>query len=169
MRVTASSLEQQLSLSIRKYTNEQIQRYKNLAWEHLENGVDAWKEQVQDALSIPIPHGMEKKRTMPRDRLFPYLRGDLKNKKGETIYSGGQLMEAVQATMTQRKGREGTFTFALIGKIDHEHAYRTTIGSNSDRDAGWIGWRDDVLSGDGRGNIKSLKEIFTEIKQMRRG
>jgi len=169
MRVGIDRISQQLSLSIRKYTTEQIETYKNLVFSKLENGVDAWKDSVQEALSIPIPYSMVKKRTMPRNRLFPYLRGDLRNKKGDIVYTGGQLMESVKADLSYRKGREGTFAFTLHGVIPHDHGDLTNRGVNSGGDAGWKGWRTDVLSGDGRGNVKSLREIFTEIKQMRRG
>lgn len=156
MIVGAHSLGQQLSLSIKKYTDAQIQKYTNLAWSALENGVDAWRESVEGALNIPIPKGMQKKRTTPRDRLFPYLRT-------------GKLQDSVEVSLKQRKGREGSFTVYLSGKIPHVHGSLTNSGVNSDSDAGWIGWRDDVLSGDGRGNVKSLREVFQEIKQMRRG
>jgi hypothetical protein len=125
-------------------------------WSTLEGGVDAWRGSVQSALSIPIPKSMIKERTTPRDRLFPYLRT-------------GKLQESVEVSLRQRKGREGSFTVYLSGKIPHKHGALTNDGVNSGGDAGWMGWRASVLSGDGRGNVKSLREVFTEIKQMRRG
>lgn len=155
MIIGIQSVSQQLSLSLKKYTTEQIESYKDLVWKQLNDEIHGWETKVQEALSTPLPKELYGRRTTPRDRLFPYLRS-------------GKLEDSVSVHFTERKGRSGSFTFALSGRISSPHGQMTNDGVNSDGKIGWLHWRDDILSGDGRGGIRSLRLIFDDIKHFRR-
>ena len=160
MRVGTQSLSQQFSLSTRKYTTQKIQEFTNIVWGIVSDTSDGWEGELKKALGIQIPKDMVGRKTQPQGRPFPYMRS-------------GELQGSVQARFSRRKGREGTYTFSVTGEIGTTplgsfHAKLTNAGANSDKSAGWIGWKDDVLFGDGRGNVPSLRSIFENVKKYRK-
>lgn len=159
MKIGSQSLSQQFSLSVRKYTEETINKFQNMIWQIVSDSAESWEEQVKKALGIQLPYDMVGKKTRPQNRPFPYMRS-------------GELQRSVQARFSRRKGREGTYTFAISGEIGATqkgslHARLTNLAANS-TDVGWEGWRDDLLFGNGRAGIPSLKSIFDSIKQNRK-
>lgn len=155
MNIGVHSVGQQISLSLKKYTAEQIESFKQNIISSLSEQSISWEHTVKKALSVRIPEQMKNRRTTPRNRLFPYMRT-------------GALKDSVSTLFTQRKGREGFDTFYFSGRISSPHGTYTNEGAGSDGSVGWLGWRDDVLFGDGRGNVQSLRLLFADIKALRR-
>ncbi len=141
-------------LKVEQWENRQVALwYDSLIYE-----LDIWQEEVQTALSVPLPDKPNAV-TTDRSRLFPYMRK-------------GKLHSAFhKASMYAHTTEKGNKMVSAKVKVDNVGGLNTTFGLKAPKTASigaWVAWYDDIFSGTGRGNVeKSLKQIFKESAKKR--
>jgi len=152
MRIGKNTISHNFYVSAKKYledfTNSIVTDIENEAKDQL-NG---WRKDVKSALGKQIPSWENfNGRTKDRSRLFPYRRT-------------GALQQRPVTDVEVHRQEQNTRIF-LSGHITGKVSDLT----NSKGDGAWTGWKEDVLFKHGRGNIPSLRDIFSSIIKYRKG
>lgn len=157
------TLSEQFNIISDKYLTTTKTKLKNNILKGLTQKLKTWEDLVFAALSKDIrsvPGEVKAKShmaTKDRSRLFPYLRS-------------GALRSSIKTrALLKPSTSKAKLTFSIRAQITSINAIRTNDGVNVSQPANWLGWMDDVMTGDGRGRVtNSVREIFNEFSDMRR-
>ena len=151
MTTSGSGLASQFYFSAKNYLNKSVRAYMDYMSEALEEEGRSWKADLDTALGDKLPaeqsaHG----RIQDRSRLFPYRRtGDLKG--------------SIDVRVSKVEREKGTRVYASATINSPKADWTSTVG-----DGAWVGWKEDVLFGKGRGNVASLRDVFADFIKERR-
>ena len=144
-------------INFHKQLNKVTEDYFDTLLFATRNELTEWEKTLQDALSDYLPYNKHHKLRQPRNRDFPYL-------------NSGKLKRSVFIFTDVRKTAKTLRLDAKAG-IFSDHAIFTNLGLKHPKiaqEGSWKGWMDDVLFGSGRRNVKSLRSIFDNLRELRR-
>ncbi len=144
-------VEKRFSLSLKKWGEKVIKDFSTELEKELVSDEKSWKKTLEHALSYKMPpFENPKKRTKDRWRKFPYMRT-------------GELRDSIKADVDKYQ-YGNKIILRLTANIKSPHGVLSNITGD---DGAWVGWMDDILFGNGRENVKSLKDLFEELKGIR--
>jgi hypothetical protein len=113
---------------------------------------------LQHALSTPLSKSLWHKVRPSRRKKFPHM-------------NTGQQINSIFTGTNYHFTKKGNISLVGSAYVDVPYATFTNAGLREPATAptaGWVGWLDDVIDGEGRNKVKSIGQVFKAMMKDRR-
>jgi hypothetical protein len=131
--------------------NNTLQVHANDLLDVSQEVMKSWEIDLKRALGVQLSKKYWHRKRPNFRKKFPYR-------------NTGKMQENITASAKMKVTGQGNFSITSWADIAVPYASYTNLGlrkrKNSKGTAGWTGWVDDVLYGDGRGGVSSVSDVF---------
>ena len=145
-------------------------QFVNIILEQANSELNTWRNSLVNNLSDKLSKKAQHRLRYPRTRLFPYMNS---GKLSESIWfsTEAHVTEKSAVVHINVNNLASGDVQDLSNEHGEKHGWFTNKGiraPKSEQEGAWVGWVNDVFTGSGRGNVKSLKDIFNNLHKTRR-